>query len=102
MSYEGEYQPITELHCISNGLGSIALVELIRELLPARSSSIERANFIWVNEKKNQFVLYEEIERLWYKYSKSLDVSCVLEQDCSGSGLMKNSAFLQVRLCSIK
>jgi hypothetical protein len=97
LDYKGEYLPVSDLHCIASGLGSIPAVEIIRELLPGSASSIERANFVWVNEDESQFVLYQDVEKLWYKYSRNLDISCVLEKDCFGAGLLQNSAFLEVR-----
>ena len=96
LNYGGDYLPVSDLHCIANGLGSIPTLELIRELLPGSDSSIERANFVWVNEEEGQFVLYDDVERLWYKYSRNLDISCVLEKDCFGPGLLQNNAFLEV------
>lgn len=82
-------------------------VQTTPQLLPSSSaSSVETANLIWVNQvgshrpsvlehripttvlwvwqDETDFVLYEDMERLWYKYNKQLDVACVLSDSIAG------------------
>ena len=82
------------MHCIVSGLGIVPTLGLLNELLPSRASSVETANLVWVNEDEGDFVNYADMENVWYKFSKKLDVSCVLDADTFGSGLWENEAFL--------
>ena len=114
---------ITSVHFIVSGLGAVPGIAMISEvrllsppparnlvalvphlqravyllqLLPGSDSSIEQANLVWVNPSERDFVMYGEAEKLWYKYSKVLDVGCVVEADLVGPGLFQNDAFMEV------
>uniref|UniRef100_A0A7S2FHA9 FAD-binding FR-type domain-containing protein n=1 Tax=Florenciella parvula TaxID=236787 RepID=A0A7S2FHA9_9STRA len=93
LTYDG-YLPIDDVHCIASGLGIVPALGLLNELLPSRASSVETANLVWVNEDEGDFVNYVDMENVWYKFSKKLDVSCVLDNDTFGSELWENEAFI--------
>lgn len=94
VDYDG-YLPITHVQCICSGLGVAPTLGLLRELLPSGVSSVDTANLVWVNENEVDFVkdYNEAIENTYYKYSKKLDVSCVLDEDTFGKDLFVNEAF---------
>jgi len=88
--------PVTKLHCIMSGLGALPTLEILRELLRGRESSIEQANFVWVNAREKDFVQYSEVEKLWNRKSKVLDVACVLDPNFNNEQLFENDAFVEV------
>jgi hypothetical protein len=45
---------------------------------------------IWLNERAEDFCLYSELEKAYYKYHRKLDVSCIIERDLFGHALASN------------
>jgi len=88
-------EPISEVHCIVNGLGIVPVVTMIKEILPNRDSSVELANLVWVNENAQDFVLYEDLERLYFKCPQKLEITCVVAQDVYGPGVWSDEEFSQ-------
>lgn len=87
--------PISEVHCIVNGLGIVPVVTMIKEILPNRDSSVDLANLVWVNENAQDFVLYEDLERLYFKCPQKLEINCVVAQDVYGPGVWGDEEFSQ-------
>lgn len=99
MTYSGpDDVPIGSLHCVVAGLGALPALEMLRVLLPGRESSIDTANFIWVNEGEDDFgVCYDEVEGLYYRHSEVLEIACVVEdKGVDAPDLFQNEAFLEV------
>lgn len=79
--YEGDYSPVTDLTLVSKGLGIVASLQILRELLRSAESSVTAANVVWVNPRSEDFVLYDHLESLFFKYPTKIDVWCVIEDD---------------------
>ncbi|KAG5190314.1 cytochrome b5 reductase domain-containing protein [Tribonema minus] len=90
LQYRGPYAPITDVVLIACGLGVVPMLQLVRELLPARESSVRAASVVWLNEAAEDFALYGELERAFYKYHRKLDVACIIERDLFGHALAGN------------
>lgn len=48
------------------------------------------AAVIWLNEKAEDFVLYGELEKAFFRNHRKLDVSCIVERDLYGHQLESN------------
>lgn len=97
LKYVGEYTPITDVVMIAGGgLGIIPMLQLITGLLPARESSVTSASVVWLNENPADFSLYPDLEELYYKYNRKLDVSCIIERDLYGHQLTSNRQLMEV------
>lgn len=46
---------------------------------------------IWLNERKEDFALYGELEKAFFKNHRKLDVSCIVERDLYGNHLEANA-----------
>lgn len=92
LTYRGE-TPITDVLVVANGVGVAPTLQLVRELLPGSSSSVERASMVYVNKRQEEFINVKEVEAVWFKHSKKLDVSCVLDEDPESADLWRNEAF---------
>lgn len=90
LQYSGPYLPITDLVLIACGLGIVPMLQMVKELLPGRESSVGTASVIWLNEHPDDFCLYPELEKLFFKYHRKLDVSCIIERDLFGHQLANN------------
>jgi hypothetical protein len=66
------------------------MLQMVRELLPSRTSSVATASVIWLNERADDFCLYSELESAFYKYHRKLDVACIIERDLFGHALASN------------
>jgi hypothetical protein len=88
--YRGPGQPIKNVVLIANGLGIVPMLQMVRELLPSRTSSVTTASVIWLNERADDFCLYSELESAFYKYHRKLDVACIIERDLFGHALASN------------
>lgn len=96
-SFDGPHGvPITTLHCVVSGTSALPALEMLRELLRGRESSIETANFVWVNARDKDFVQFSEVEKLWYRHSRVLETASILQDDVNSERLFENSAFLEV------
>mmetsp|Transcript_35833 Transcript_35833/g.56245 ORF Transcript_35833/g.56245 Transcript_35833/m.56245 type:complete len:443 (+) Transcript_35833:91-1419(+) len=92
LNYRGSYSPITDLTLVAAGPTDIVpLIQLTRELLGNRESSIETANIIWANEDQEDFFLFKELEKSYFKYHPKLEVSVLLINDLFGHDLVKNN-----------
>lgn len=45
---------------------------------------------IWLNERTEDFALYGELEKAFFKNHRKLDVSCIVERDLFGNHLEAN------------
>lgn len=45
---------------------------------------------IWLNEKTEDFALYGELEKAFFRNHRKLDVSCIVERDLYGAQLASN------------
>ena len=46
---------------------------------------------VWLNEKAEDFALYSELEKAFFRNHRKLDVSCIVERDLFGSHLEANA-----------
>lgn len=46
---------------------------------------------IWLNEKAEDFALYGELEKAFFRNHRKLDVSCIVERDLFGHHLDSNA-----------
>ncbi|CBJ30027.1 Cytochrome b5 reductase domain-containing protein [Ectocarpus siliculosus] len=89
--YGGANQPITDLVLVANGVGVVPMIQMVNELLPSSSSSVASASVVWLNEKAEDFALYSELEKAFFRNHRKLDVSCIVERDLFGSHLEANA-----------
>ncbi|CAN0371894.1 unnamed protein product, partial [Hapterophycus canaliculatus] len=91
--YGGPDQPITKLVLIAAGVGVVPMIQVVNELLTSSSSksSIASASVLWLNEKNEDFALYPELEKAFFRNHRKLDVSCIVERDLFGSHLEANA-----------
>lgn len=45
---------------------------------------------LWLNEKSDDFALYPELEKAFFRNHRKLDVSCIVERDLFGNHLEAN------------
>ena len=61
------------------------MLQMLNVMLDSKSSNsntVKSVSIIWVNDDLSHFELaYDELEKFYYKYSKTLDVSCVYMED---------------------
>ncbi|CAM9490177.1 unnamed protein product, partial [Chrysoparadoxa australica] len=88
--YQGPYTPITDVLMVASGLGIVPMLQMVRELLPSRESSVDTASVVWLNEHAEDFALYDLLETAFYKFHRKLDVSCIIERDLFGHQLASN------------
>jgi len=82
LSYRGPYLPITDMIYIASNLGIVPVLPMVRAVLPQDSSTVENVSVIWVNDDVHDFDLaFSELEKDFHKYSRKLDVSCILVDD---------------------
>jgi len=97
MTYDADaLGPVADVQCIASGLGAASAYGLLRELLTDRGAGIEQASLLWVNKAEKDFMLYDDVEKLYKRHSKVLDIACVVEKDLNGPGLLSNDAFNEV------
>jgi len=90
--YRGMHTPITDVSMVVAGpTNIIPVVQLTKELLRNSDSSVDVANVIWINEEEEDFVLFQELEEIYFKYHPKLDVSVLIIKDLFGHDLTKNT-----------
>lgn len=45
---------------------------------------------VWLNERSEDFALYGELEKAFFRNHRKLDVNCIVERDLYGHQLMAN------------
>lgn len=80
LTYRGQYLPVTDMVYVACGNGIVPVLEQVRTVLPPDSSSVTSVSVIWINDNARDFdVIAEVLEKEYYKYSKKLGVSCIIE-----------------------
>ena len=96
LTYEAEYQPVTGIVALCEAEGIVPVVQISKELLKSRSStSVDSLNVVWVNGREDDFVLYKDVEKLFYKHPRQVDVSCVLEPEAAQGDLQGSAAVFE-------
>lgn len=77
---------------VCNGLGVLPMLNQVKELALTASSSVKTMSVVWINESPAEFfpLAYGDLEALFYKHNKKLDVSCCLESDVYAGSLGAN------------
>ncbi|EEC48993.1 predicted protein [Phaeodactylum tricornutum CCAP 1055/1] len=92
LSYRGQYLPVTGMVYIACGTGIVPVLDQVRAVLPADSSSVTSVSVVWINEEAKDFdVTAELLEKEYYKYSKKLAVSCVVDNTMQRQSLGDNT-----------
>merc|ERR1711933_339223 len=73
-------------------MGIIPMLELIKAVLSSRSSSVQSASVLWINDGINKFDLaYGELEKQFNKHKRKLDISCVLIDELETESFQSNN-----------
>ena len=55
---------------------------MLNVILSSSSNTVKSVSIIWINDDLSHFeVAYEELEKFYQKYSKTLDVCCIYMED---------------------
>jgi len=91
LKYRGPHMPVTDMVYVAYGLGIIPMIDMIKAVLPSRSSSVESASVLWMNDDLSKFDLaYGELEKLYKNHKRKLDVSCVLVDNFETNNITAN------------
>lgn len=78
--YKGAYLPITSLQCFVEELGAIPVLQLLQESLVRGQSTVENADVFCISASEDDFVLYDELEDLYYKFNRKMTLACVVDE----------------------
>ena len=81
---------------IASGLGITAILQVLRNILSSKDSSVSFIDLVWINEEINDFVCDKIIEDFEYLYYDKVMVTRILEEDLFGKGLSKLPDFFKV------
>ena len=87
-------EPIFGMQCFANELGIVPVLALLQDVLPTGRSSLQFADVYWGNRLQEQFMLYPQLESLFFKFNKKLEVSCVID-DSADSNDEEESSFIE-------
>lgn len=79
--YKGSEDPIKSITMVTTGLGITPAVQLLKTVLSDTSTNIEDLEMLWINERKTDFILNQDVENLELKYTESLFVTRVVDTD---------------------
>lgn len=83
--YRGPEDPIKSITMVTSGLGITPTVQLLKTVLSDSSTNIEDLEMLWINERKDDFILNQEVENLELKYIDNLFVTRVVDKDIVNS-----------------
>jgi NAD(P)H-flavin reductase len=63
MLHSGSDTPIHCLTMVASGAGIIPLIQLLRRIFTGSSFNIDRCELLWINSKKEDFILNGEVEK---------------------------------------
>lgn len=82
LSYRGEYLPVTDMVYVTSGSGIAPVLDQVKSVLPAGTSSVKSVSVIWINDNEEDFdVALSSLEDEYFKYSTKLAVSCVVKEN---------------------
>lgn len=77
--YKGSHLPITTLQCFVEELGAIPVAHLLQESLTRGQSTVTNADVYCINAHEDDFVLYDRLEDLYYKFHRKMTLACVVD-----------------------
>jgi NAD(P)H-flavin reductase len=87
LDYKGQFLPVTDMVYVAHGAGIVPVLEQVRTVLPAGSSTVKSVSVAWINDETRDFdVNADLLEREYYRYRKKMAVSCIVE-DLAGSAM---------------
>ena len=80
LQYNGKHIPVTDMVCVTSGLGIVPIVDQVKSISPKGTSSVKTMSVVWINENRSDFDLaMDELEKEYMKYSTKLAVSCIMD-----------------------
>lgn len=80
LDYKGQYLPVTDMVYVAFGIGIAPVLEQVRAVLPKGVSSVKSVTVAWINDETKDFDVNSEVlEKIYYKYSNRMAVSCIVE-----------------------
>lgn len=81
LEYRGQYLPVTDMVYLACGWGIVPVLDQIRIVLSSGpDTSVKSVSVVWINASTRDFdVTAEMLEEEYFKYSKKLTASCVVE-----------------------
>lgn len=79
LQYKGQYLPVTDMVYFAVGSGIVPVLEQVKTVLPAGTSSVQNSSVIWINKSEKDFdVGMKSLEEEYFKYNTKLAVSCIM------------------------
>jgi len=86
LDYKGEYLPVTDMVYFAAGDGIVPVIDQVKSVLPAGSSSVKGVSVVWTNKEEKDFdVAIATLEDEYFKYSTKLAVSCIVDEEEGGT-----------------
>lgn len=79
LNYSGSETPIQSLTMIASGTGIVPLIQLLRRLFTNSNYNIDRCELLWINSKKEDFILNGEVEKFEADYEDKFVCARVLD-----------------------
>ena len=79
--YKGKENPILGLTIVTAGLGISLTMQLLEFVLADPNTLIDDIEVLWMNERKVDFILNDEVEKWEYDYIDNLYVTRVVDKD---------------------
>jgi ferredoxin-NADP reductase len=90
--YKGKEDPINGISIIVSGLGICAALQILRSILVDADTTVQDIELLWINEKKNEFILNKELEILEANYPDVLFVNRVIDNDIANMEVPMNES----------
>lgn len=90
LKYRGSDDPITDITLIASESGIANSYRILNEILNDSESTVEKVDLLWINEKKNDFVLNDDLENLEGRFGKKLKVTRVVDTDVNNPDTLIN------------
>lgn len=79
--YRGAEDPIKSITMVTTGMGITPTMQLLKTILSDASTNIEDLEVLWINERKSDFILNDEVEAMELKFIDNLFVTRVVDSD---------------------
>ena len=90
LNYAGADERIDSLALVASGSGIEPVLGVLRGILRDRDSTVEDIELLWLNEKKTDYVLNDDVQALEYRHVEKLFVSRVIQRDLYGANILKS------------
>ena len=95
LNYLGSNYPIKAVSIVASGLGATSALQILQNVLPGDSTTIENVEMVWINENEEDYICTDKIRQYEYGHLEKFTLDRIIEDDLYGRGFTRKDEIKQ-------